>query len=43
MRHVILFVLLVGTVGSAQEPATPPWKLTDAQTARAGRPRTGRP
>jgi hypothetical protein len=31
MRHVILFVLLVGTAGSAQEPAT----------ARAGRTRTG--
>jgi hypothetical protein len=42
MRHVILFVLLVGTVGSAQEAATLPWKLTDAHL-RAGRPRTGRP
>ena len=41
MRHVILFVLLVGTVGSEQEPATLPWKLTNAQL-RAGRPRTGR-
>ena len=28
---MILIVLLVGTVGSAQEPANPPWKLTDAQ------------
>ena len=43
MRHVILFVLLVGTVGSAQEPATLPWKLTDAQLrARVGRVRAGR-
>src|SRR6516164_9594252 len=43
MSHVILFVLLVGTGGSAQEPATPPWKLTDAQLrARVGRVRAGR-
>ena len=43
MRHVTLFVLLVGTVGSAQEPATVPWKLTDAQVrARVGRVRAGR-
>ena len=34
MRHVILFVLLLSTVGSGQEPATLPWKLTDAQAAR---------
>ena len=42
MRHVILLVLLVGTVGSAQEPATPPWKLTEAHLrARVGRVRAG--
>src|SRR5262249_55697546 len=43
MRHGILFVLLVGTVGSAQEPATQPWKLTDAQLrARVGGVGAGR-
>src|SRR5262249_6268432 len=43
MRHVIPFVLLVGTLASAQEPATPPWKLADAQLrARVGRVRAGR-
>ena len=43
MRHGILFVLLVATVGSAQEPATPPWKLTEAQVrAGVGRVRAGR-
>src|SRR6516164_1387041 len=43
MSHVILFVLLVGTLGSAQEPATPPWKLTDTELrARVGRVRAGR-
>jgi peptidoglycan/xylan/chitin deacetylase (PgdA/CDA1 family) len=43
MRYAILFVLLVGTVGSAQEPATPPWTLTEAQVrAVVGRVRAGR-
>src|SRR5262249_33536397 len=43
MRYGILFVVLVGTVVSAQEPATPPWKLTDAQVReRVGRVRAGR-
>jgi hypothetical protein len=42
MRHVILFVLLFGAVGSAQEPATSRWKLTEAQL-RAGQLRTRRP
>ena len=43
MRQVILFVLLVGTVASAQEPTILPWKLTDAQVrARVGRVRAGR-
>src|SRR3954467_7381738 len=43
MRHAILFVLLIATVGSAQEPVTPPWKLTDAEVrARVGRVRAGR-
>ena len=34
MRYVILFVLLVGTVASAQEPVTQPWTLTEAQVRR---------
>ena len=34
MRYGILFVLLVGTIGSAEEPATLPWKLTEAQVRR---------
>ena len=43
MRHVILFVLLAGTVAPAQEPATLPCKLTDLQVrARVGGVRAGR-
>ena len=34
MRYVILFVLLVGTVASAQEPVTQPWTLTECRPAR---------
>jgi peptidoglycan/xylan/chitin deacetylase (PgdA/CDA1 family) len=43
MRYMILLVLLVGTDGSAQEQATPPWTLTESQVrARVGRVRAGR-
>jgi hypothetical protein len=45
MRYVILFVVLAGTgnVARAQEPATPPWTLSEAQVrARVDRVRAGR-